>query len=242
MYHPISAVEPALDVVEYVRQQRRWSKVKRVLVTGFEPFDGESLNPSWEVARRLDGWQCGDHVVAARCLPCVFGRVREELEHALATLTPEIVIAVGLAGGRPEISLERVAINISDARIRDNAGAQPVDEPVMADGPPAWFTTLPVKAILQRLRSAGLPAQVSNTAGTFVCNHAFYVLQHLAATAYPSVRRAGFIHVPWLPEQAACHPGTPSLGLETVLAALRIAIQTSIEVDTDIRLAAGALH
>lgn len=216
--------------------------MKRILVTGFEPFDGESINPSWEAASRLDGWQCADHVVVARCLPCVFGAVREELTRALATLNPEIVIAIGLAGGRTDVSLERIAINISDARIRDNSGVQPVDEPVVADGPPAYFTTLPVKTILQRLRSAGLPAQVSNTAGTFVCNHAFYVLQHLAATAYPAVRRAGFIHIPWLPEQAARHPGTPSLGLETVLAALRIAIQTSIEVDTDIRLAAGALH
>lgn len=216
--------------------------MKRILVTGFEPFDGESVNPSWEVARRLDGWQHADHVVAARCLPCVFGAVREELARALAALSPEIVIAVGLAGGRPEVSLERVAINVSDARIRDNAGAQPIDEPVVADGPPAYFTTLPVKAILHRLRGAGLPAQVSNTAGTFVCNHAFYMLQHLAATTHPTVRRAGFIHIPWLPEQAARHPGTPSLGLETVVAALRIAIETSIKVDADIRLAAGALH
>jgi pyroglutamyl-peptidase len=242
MHHPISAVEPALDVVEYVRATTKAGKVKRVLVTGFEPFDGESINPSWEVARRLDGWHCAEHVVVARCLPCAFGSVREELTQALATLNPEIVIAVGLAGGRTEVSLERVAINVSDARIRDNAGAQPVDEPVVAGGPPAYFTTLPVKAILQRLRSAGLPAQVSNTAGTFVCNYAFYVLQHLAATAWPGVRRAGFIHIPWLPEQAARHPGTPSLGLETVLGALRIAIETSIEADTDIRLAAGALH
>ena len=230
------------DVSEYVRVATKVTQVKRVLVTGFEPFDGEPINPSWEVARRLDGWQCADHVVAARCLPCDFGVVREELARALAALSPEIVIAVGLAGGRADISLERVAINVNDARIRDNAGAQPIDEPVVAGGPPAYFTTLPVKAILQRLRSAGLPAQVSNTAGTFLCNQVFYVLQHLAATAHPSVRRAGFIHIPWLPEQAARHPGTPSLGLETVVVALRIAIETSIEVDADLHLAAGALH
>lgn len=215
--------------------------MKRVLLTGFEPFDREAINPSWEVARRLDGWQCGEHAVTARRLPCAFDPIRNTLGRALSDLAPEIVIAVGLAGGRVDVSLERVAINVDDARIPDNDGAQPVDRPVVAGGPAAYFTTLPVKAILQNLRRAGLPAQVSNTAGTYVCNHTFYMLRHLAETAHPIVRRAGFVHIPWLPEQAARHPGSPSLALDTLVAALRIAVETSIEITTDIRLAAGAL-
>jgi pyroglutamyl-peptidase len=215
--------------------------MKHVLLTGFDPFDGESVNPSWEAARGLAGWRCGEHVVTTRRLPCVFAEVHDALDDALGALRPDIVIAVGQAGGRADVSLERVAINIEDARIPDNDGAQPVDRPVVADGPPAYFTTLPVKAILQRLRGAGVPAQVSNTAGTFVCNHAFYVLRHLVATRHRSVRRAGFVHIPYLPEQAARRPGSPSLALDSIVAALRIAIETSIEVDADIRLAAGTL-
>jgi pyroglutamyl-peptidase len=216
--------------------------VKRVLVTGFEPFDGDSVNPSWEVARRLDGWRGAQHVVVAQRLPCVFGAIRETLDMHLADIAPEIVIALGLAGGRTDVSLERVAINVDDARIADNDGARPIDRPVVADGPPAYFTTLPVKSMLHRLRAAGLPAQVSNTAGTFVCNHTFYVLRHLAETLHPGVRRAGFIHIPFLPEQAARHPGSPSLALDSLVEALRIAVETAVEVETDMRLAAGALH
>jgi pyroglutamyl-peptidase len=216
--------------------------VRRVLVTGFEPFDGETVNPAWEVARRLDGWSCGEHVVEARLLPCAFAAIRGALHREMATLAPEIVLCLGQAGGRVDISLERVAINVNDARIPDNDGAQPVDLPVEPGGPPAYFTTLPVKSILQRLRQAGLPAQVSNTAGTFVCNHTFYLLRHLVETSHPGVRRAGFIHIPYLPEQAARHPGSASLALDSLVAAMRIAIEASIDVSTDIRLAAGALH
>jgi len=216
--------------------------VKRVLITGFEPFDGEVVNPAWEVARRLDGWRGAAHVVTARCLPCVFSAIRPALARELAALEPDLVICVGQAGGRVDVSLERVAINVDDARIPDNDGAQPIDHPVVAGGPPAYFTTLPVKAILQRLHNAGLPAHVSNTAGTYVCNHTFYTLRHLAETAHPTVPRAGFIHIPYLPEQAARHPGSASMALDTLVAALRIAIETSLDVTTDIRLAAGALH
>lgn len=216
--------------------------MKRVLITGFEPFDNDTVNPSWEVARRLDGWKCGEHVVVARRLPCAFDAIHDALDRELAALTPDVAISVGLAGGRVDVSLERVAINVDDARIPDNTGAQPVDRPVASNGAPAYFTTLPVKAILQRLRHAGLPAQVSNTAGTFVCNHTFYMLRHLAETVHTGVRRAGFIHVPYLPEQAARRPGVASLSLDSLVAALRIAIETSTEVVTDIRLAAGTLH
>uniref|UniRef100_UPI00258BC2E8 pyroglutamyl-peptidase I n=1 Tax=Pseudomonas sp. TaxID=306 RepID=UPI00258BC2E8 len=153
--------------------------------------------------------------VVARQLPCVFGAANDALRTAVSTSRPDVVIAVGQAGGRSEISLERVAINVDDASIRDNAGAQPVDVPVVADGPAAYFSTLPVKAIVRALRLRGFPAGVSQTAGTFVCNHVFYGLMH--ATQNQAVK-AGFIHVPFLPEQAADRPERPpSMALRDIV-------------------------
>jgi len=215
--------------------------VKRVLVTGFEPFDNDSVNPSWEAARRVDGWRCEGQEVIARRLPCVYKAIRPQLSALLDELSPDIVIALGLAGGRVDFSLERVAINVDDARIPDNADDQPIDRPSVADGPAAYFTTLPIKAILRRVRAAGLPASVSNTAGTFVCNHTFYVARHLAETGRHDFR-AGFIHVPYLPEQAARHPGVASMSVDALVAALKIAIETTIRVDQDELVVAGATH
>src|SRR5690349_17543522 len=123
--------------------------VKTILLTGFEPFNGAAINPSWEAVRALDGWSGPGFAVVARQLPCVFGAANDALRTAVSTLRPDVVIAVGQAGGRSEISLERIAINVDDAAIRDNAGAQPVDVPVVADGPAAYFSTLPVKAIVR---------------------------------------------------------------------------------------------
>ncbi len=215
---------------------------KIILVTGFEPFDGERVNPSWEIAARLDGWTVGDHLVVARRLPCVFAPILEALDRELTALSPDIVVAIGQAGGRVDLSLERVAINVDDARIADNTGARPIDEPVVAGGPAAYFTTLPVKATRQRLHEAGLPASVSNTAGTFVCNHAFYALRHLVATTHGGVRAAGFVHIPYLPQQALRHPGAASMGLETLEAAFRIVLDTAVAVRVDEPIAAGATH
>ena len=215
---------------------------KIILVTGFEPFDGERVNPSWEVAARLDGWTTGDYLVVARRLPCVFAPILDALDRELTALAPEIVVAIGQAGGRVDLSLERVAINVDDARIADNVGARPIDEPVVPGGPAAYFTTLPVKATRERLRDAGLPATVSNTAGTFVCNHAFYALRHLTETRHPTVRAAGFVHIPYLPQQALRHAGAPSMGIETLEAGFRIVVQTAAEVRVDARIAAGATH
>jgi len=156
-----------------------------VLLTGFEPFDQDPTNPSWEVARALDGWQpavaglAGDaFTVRAAQLPCVFGDAVVRLQAAIAQWQPVLVICLGLAGGRSEITPERVAINVDDARIPDNAGRQPVDTAVQLHGPVAYFSTLPIKAMVRSLRAEGIPASVSNTAGTFVCNHVFYALMH----------------------------------------------------------------
>ena len=178
----------------------------RILVTGFEPFGGQSLNPSWEVARALHGLQLQGAQVTAVQLPCVFAQALPALQQALAH-RPDIVLALGQAEGRCDFSVERVAINVQDARIPDNAGDQPIDVPVIDGGPAAYFSTLPIKSLVAGLRSTGFPSSVSQTAGTFVCNQVFYALQHtLAGQGVHS----GFVHLPLLPEQAAGWPG-PSL-------------------------------
>jgi pyroglutamyl-peptidase len=213
---------------------------KTVLLTGFEPFNGAAINPSWEAVRALDGWSGPGFAVVARQLPCVFGTALDVLRESIAGVRPDIVIAVGQAGGRSEISLERVAINIDDASIRDNVGNQPVDTPIVADGPAAYFTTLPVKAIVKALRLRGFPSGVSQTAGTFVCNHVFYGLMH-HATGQPL--KGGFIHVPFLPEQAADRPERPpSMALRDIVDALRIAVEVAVVTETDTQEAGGATH
>ncbi|MRJ20215.1 pyroglutamyl-peptidase I [Pseudomonas haemolytica] len=174
--------------------------MQTVLLTGFEPFDNDLVNPSWEAARELDGVQVSEGVqIVARCLPCAFATAGEYLAQLISELKPAMVIATGLAPGRSEISIERVAININDARIPDNLGQQPIDTAVVVDGPAAYFSTLPIKAIVKALRDAGFAAAVSQTAGTFVCNQVFYLLQHRLAGAGV---RSGFIHVPSSPPAA----------------------------------------
>ena len=213
---------------------------RTVLLTGFEPFNGAAINPSWEAVRALDGWSGPGFAVVARQLPCVFGTALDVLRESIAGVKPDIVIAVGQAGGRSEISLERVAINVDDASIRDNAGNQPVDTPVAADGPAAYFTTLPVKAIVKALRLRGFPSGVSQTAGTFVCNHVFYGLMH-HAVGQPL--KAGLIHVPFLPEQAADRPERPpSMALRDIVDALRIAVEVAVVTETDTQEVGGATH
>ena len=179
----------------------------RILVTGFEPFGGQSVNPSWEVARGLQGLELVGAQVFAVQLPCVFAQALPAMNQALAQHRPDIVLALGQAEGRCDLSLERVAVNVQDARIPDNAGQQPIDVPVIQGGPAAYFSTLPIKSLVAGLKAAGFPASVSQTAGTFVCNQVFYGLRH--ALVGQSVH-SGFMHLPLLPEQAAHWPG-PSL-------------------------------
>ncbi len=221
----------------------RLRRMKKILLTGFEPFGGESINPSWELARALSGEIIDDAKVVALQLPCVFGESLRQLDEALQRIRPIAVLAIGQAGGRCDLSLERVAINVDDARIPDNAGAQPIDEPVMPGGPAAYFSTLPIKAIVQGLRAAGYPASVSQTAGTFVCNHVFYGLQHRLSQLRQlqgCAIRGGFMHIPYLPEQAARHPGAPSLPLPTLVAATRLALALAVGAE-EIRAGGGQL-
>ena len=216
----------------------------RILITGFEPFGGQSINPSWEVARALDGLQGLPAQVRAVQLPCVFAQTARVLTRALDDFRPDVVLALGQAEGRSDISVERVAINVMDARIADNAGAQPIDQPVVAGGPAAYFSTLPIKHLVARMRAAGFPASVSQTAGTFVCNQVFYALQH--ALAGRGVR-SGFVHVPLLPEQAAHWPGPPlpSMPLGTQVAALTCTLRCLCDgsaPDGDAQVTGGSLN
>lgn len=217
-----------------------------ILLTGFEPFGGETINPSWtaaEAACRV--LQAEGHAVAAVQLPCVFKQSITVLEDALRDHRPELVICVGQAGGRPRISLERVAINCDDARIPDNAGNCPVDQEVVPGGPAAYFSSLPVKAALAALRSAGIPAEVSQSAGTYVCNHVFYALMHALFTCpdagSPPVR-GGFIHVPYETQQVPRGSGTPSLPAAVMAEALAVVVRTALVTAADLKLSAGAVH
>ncbi|WP_310718494.1 pyroglutamyl-peptidase I [Streptomyces lydicus] len=212
----------------------------RVLLTGFAPFDGESVNPSWQAVRAAADEPPAGIEVSAVELPCVYGASVAVLRAAIEEARPEIVVCVGQAGGRPDITVERVAINVDDARIPDSSGAEPIDEPIVPGGPAAYFATLPVKACVAAVRAAGLPASVSNTAGTFVCNHVFYGLAHLLATELPGVR-GGFVHVPYVPEQVTDR-SQPSLPAAAVTRALREIMVTAAHTRTDVRLAGGALH
>ena len=209
---------------------------RTVLLTGFAPFGGETVNPSWQAVRALDGRLVEGHRIIAVELPCEFDASLPALWHALRRTEPRVAIAVGLAGGREGISLERVAINLIDARIPDNAGAQPIDIPVLRGGAAAFFSTLPLKASLLALHEAGIPAHVSQSAGTYVCNQVFYALLH--ALRRRRNTRAGFVHVPWLPEQAAAH-GQPGMPLGQVTRALEVIVHTALTEREEVRMAAG---
>lgn len=213
----------------------------QILLTAFEPFGGDLVNPSLLIARQLHGQTIAGARVVAVELPCVFHRALTALEEALERTRPTLAVAValGLAAGREGLSIERVAINVDDARIPDNAGAQPVDQPIAPGGPAAWFSTLPIKAIAAALNQAGVPASVSQSAGTFVCNHVFYGLQQrLAGTGV----RSGFIHVPLLPEQSERYPGKPVLALDAQVRGVRLALEVALtHRGQDLRVVGGAI-
>ncbi|CQI99727.1 pyroglutamyl-peptidase I [Yersinia frederiksenii] len=215
--------------------------MKSVLITGFEPFGGERVNPSWEVVKQLNDLMLGGVRVVVRQLPCAFGEALTALNAAMDDVQPTLVLAIGQAGGRADITIERVAINIDDARIPDNLGHQPVDQPIVEGGPAAYFTRLPIKAMVQGIRDAGIPASVSQTAGTYVCNHVMYGLLHRLNQMNSDVK-GGFIHIPYLPEQAVAHPGAPSMSTQSVLIALELAISVALQIEHDLHISGGAIH
>jgi pyroglutamyl-peptidase len=222
-------------------RKRGGTETREILLTGFEPFAGESINPSAEIARLLHGTVIGGHRVVGALLPCVFGAAITELRKQIRATKPALVICVGQAGGRADVTPERIAINVDDARIADNASQQPIDRVIVRDGPAAYWSTLPVKSIVAALREHNIPASVSQTAGTFVCNHVFYGLMHELQTR--SKIWGGFIHVPFLPQQTK---NQPSLPLETMVTAIGIAIETTLSIHQgvrrDARLAGGSEH
>ena len=212
----------------------------RILVTGFGPFGGELVNPALEAVRQLEGRILAGHLVVTRGLPVVRGECIETLLQAIREVDPVLVVAIGQAGGRMELTPERVAINVDDFRIPDNAGNQPLNDPVVAGGPVGYWSTLPVKAMVQALKDQGVPASVSSSAGTYVCNHVFYGLMHFLASE-GGRRRGGFIHVPYLPEQAARQSGQPSMGLETLVRGLEVAVTTAVLNPVDLVAASGTI-
>ena len=204
----------------------------RVLITGFDPFGGEKVNPALETVKQLDGVEIAGAEVVTREIPTVRGKAIAALEKAIREVQPQIVIVVGQAGGRMEITPERIAINVDDFRIPDNEGNQVIDEAVVSEGPAAYWSTLPIKKIVAELRKEGIPASVSNTAGTFVCNHTFYGLMHYLQRE-GSIRRGGFIHIPYLPQQAANLSAQPSMALDIIVRGLRKTVETTVLTESD---------
>ena len=203
------------------------------------PFGGERSNPSWEIVKSLPDSIAGYRLEKLR-VPTEFGTAIAITTKAIDKLKPSIVLCFGQAGGRTCMSVERIAINVDDARITDNAGRQLIDEAIRADGPAAYFCNVPIKAMVAAMSKADVPADVSNTAGTFVCNHLIYgVLHHLAESK--SSTRAGFIHVPYLESQVLDKPDAASMALATMITGAKAAIMAAIKVKADLKLSGGAL-
>ncbi|MFD4820406.1 pyroglutamyl-peptidase I [Peribacillus butanolivorans] len=213
---------------------------QKVLLTGFEPFGGERVNPSWEAVKQLHGEVIDDVTLVAEQIPTVFGKSVAVMEKLIQQHNPDIVICVGQAGGRLHITPERVAINMDDARIPDNQGNQPIDEPIADKGPVAYWSTIPIKRIVENMKENNIPASVSHTAGTFVCNHIFYGLMDYITRTSSSIR-GGFIHIPFIPEQTI-NKEAPSLSLETIVKGIKIAAVTAAKYESDIHTVGGTTH
>jgi pyroglutamyl-peptidase len=220
--------------------------MKNILLTGFAPFGGENTNPSWEAVQLIQDYQIQDvntkqmYQVKTAQLSCEFGTSLHELYALIEQYQPEIVICAGQAGGRSDFSIERIAINIDDARISDNNGQQPIDQSVIKNAPTAYFSTLPIKSIMLALKNSGIPASISQSAGTFVCNHVFYGLMHYS-NKHSFLQRSGFIHIPYLPSQACFQTNMPSMSLENMVKGLKIALETTVNSKIDAQFASGSI-
>lgn len=212
----------------------------KLLITGFDPFGGETVNPAFEAVKLLPDTIAGAQIIKLP-IPTQFIRSGEVLEAAINEYKPDAVICVGQAGGRSAITPERVAINLMDGSIPDNAGYQPVDEIIREDSESAYFTSLPVKAMVQKMRASGIPAALSYTAGTYVCNYLMYTLLYLIDKQYPAMR-GGFIHVPYAMEQVVNKPlGTPSMDLHQIARGLEVAVETVAEGECDLAVNMGTI-
>ena len=212
----------------------------KIFVTAFDPFGGERINPALEAVKLMRDQIEGAEIVKLE-IPTVFHKSIEKVKAAILSENPDVVLSIGQAGGRFEVTPERVAINVDDARIPDNEGNQPLNQPIFENGEPAYFATLPVKAIVEAIQAEGLPASLSNSAGTFVCNHIMYgVLYHISKMGKPI--RAGFIHVPFTPEQVAKRPTpAPSLSAVDICRALEAAVAAIVRNESDIAAVGGKI-
>ena len=213
----------------------------KILVTGFDPFGGEKVNPALEAVKSLPSVIHGAEIRWVE-IPTVFYKSAEVLEAEIIRHQPDVILCIGQAGGRASLTPERVAINQDDARIPDNQGNQPIDTPIRLDGEAAYFSTLPIKAMVQAIKEVGLPATVSNTAGTFVCNHLMYQTLYLADKKFPHMR-AGFMHIPYMTEQVINKPNTASMNLADIVKGIEAAIGAIVDYkDKDLKIVGGATH
>lgn len=213
----------------------------KILVTGFDPFGGEPTNPAIESVKRIDENIEGAEIIKLE-IPTVFHKAADVVEEKIKEVKPDVILSVGQAGGRYGITVERVAINEDDARIEDNEGNQPIDVKIREDGAPAYFASLPIKAMVEEIKKENIPASVSNSAGTFVCNHIMYQDLYLAEK-YGDIK-AGFIHVPFLTEQVVDKPNTASMSLDDIVRGLNAAIRAIVKYDDkkDLNITGGATH
>ena len=214
----------------------------KILVTGFDPFGGESTNPALEAVKKLPNTILDADIIKLE-IPTVFVKSADVVKEAILTHQPDVVVNIGQAGGRFSVTPERVAINVDDARIPDNEGNQPIDDPIQKDGQSAYFTQLPVKAMVRAMKEAGLPGAVSNTAGTFVCNHIMYQVQYMIDKEFPKMK-GGFIHVPFIPSQVVDKPNQPSMSLDDIVRSLEKALEAVVLFNNkeDIRTIGGETH
>ena len=211
----------------------------KILLTAFDPFGEDSINPALEAVKLVDTDQVSAEIVKLE-VPTIFHRSIEVVAEAMEREQPDVVFAIGQAGGRFNLTPERVAINQDDARITDNAGNQPVDVPIFEDGAPAYFASLPIKAMVKAMQDAGLPAQVSNTAGTFVCNHLMYGILYHIDKHHPDVR-GGFMHVPYIAEQVTNKKDTPFMSITDITRGIEVALQAIVDHDEDLKIVGGAI-
>lgn len=211
----------------------------KLLLTAFDPFGGETVNPAQEAVKMVSS-RVGNVEVIKCVVPTVFGKSIETVAAAIEDCRPDAVLCIGQAGGRADLTPERIAINLDDASIADNEGNRPVDTPIFPDGKPAYFSTLPVKAMVAAIRAAGIPASLSNTAGTFVCNHLMYGVLYTLEKYYPGVR-GGFLHVPYIPSQVTGGRGIPSMSAADIVRGLEAAIAAIRENGRDITVSEGKI-
>lgn len=214
----------------------------KILVTGFDPFGGDTTNPAIEAVKRLPDEINGAEIIKLE-IPTVFEKSATVVKEAMKKEQPDYVLNIGQAGGRFGLTPERVAINQDDARIADNEGNQPIDMPIQSDGESAYFSQLPIKAMVAAMKNVGVPASISNTAGTFVCNHIMYQTLHLTQTEFPHTK-AGFMHIPFLTEQVVDRPEMASMSLDDMVKGITAAIEAIVAFDgkEDLRSIGGATH